>query len=577
MKGFLLAILALSSSLAQARQAADTPHITPFEKSGFRATASYEECRDWYFALQRAYPEQCSIDTMGVSDGGFPIFVFRISAYPESATPLRVLIMNNIHPGEPEGTDASMLLARRILENKKGVWDAVRNGIDLHIICQYNTDGTVNRGCCSRANQNGPDNYGFRANARNLDLNRDFAKADSKNAQAFARYFARYKFHLFADNHTSNGADYQYTLTWFHTRPEKLHNALVAPLEALATRTEKVLLQRGYPTAPYVETRRNVPDSGIVAFWETPRFATGYAAMHHCLGFTVETHMWKPFEDRVWATLEFEEVFLRNAVEMQEDIFIAWRKAALDNSPIRGNRKEYIAWKLDETRCDSVNFKGYTFNYVVHPVTGLPLLHYTATPWQKNIPYYKHFIPTDSVVMPRMYFIPQAWREVVFRLQNQGIDMRRLTQDSLWQLRATYIQQYQTGKNPYEGHYLHSQVQTRDTFIPVQLYRGDYYVIVTPANRQALAQLLEPRSPDSYFAWGFFDAVLQQKEGFSDYVWADKAQELLEADPMLMVRFQVKKKDPVFAADSWAQLSWIYKNSRWYEPSHNRVPVYRMD
>jgi murein tripeptide amidase MpaA len=159
--------------------------LTPYEKSAHKATATYAECREWYRMVQRNYPEICSFDSIGTGDEGFPIYTFRMYT-GQNLAPLRILIMNNIHPGEPEGTDASMLMVKDIIKDSKKTREILKN-IDLNIICQYNVDGTVNQSCCTRANQNGPELLGFRGNAKNLDLNRDFIKCDSKNARAFVK------------------------------------------------------------------------------------------------------------------------------------------------------------------------------------------------------------------------------------------------------------------------------------------------------------------------------------------------------------------------------------------------------
>lgn len=552
---------------------------TPFEISGKTATATYEECRDWYRNIQKGFSDIASFDSIGTGDEGFPIYVLRIYT-AQNANAVKVLVLNNIHPGEPEGTDASMLLARDILENKKGLWNEVRNNIDIHIICQYNTDGTKNRGCCSRANQNGPTELGFRGNARNLDLNRDFIKCDSRNAQAFVKYFTKNKFQLFIDNHTSNGADYQYTLTWFHTRPEKLNPSLVPILNLLSSDLSVALNKQKLFTAPYVECLKETPDSGIVAFWESPRYSTGFAALQHCIGFTVETHMWKPFADRVNVTHSFMKELLQIAAKQKntERIFNTWRSISFDGK-IHSDRTEYIRWQLNEKRADSISFLGYEFSHPVHPLTGLPALHYDRSkPWKKTIPYYNYFQVKDSVEMPRVYVIPKAWREVLDLLHMNGIPSRIVSEDTLWPLRVSYITGYETVKTPYEGHYLHFNTSTKDTVVPVQIYAGDHLFIVTEANRKFLAAVLEPRSADSYFNWGFFDAMLQQKEWFSDYVWIDKAAEILEKNPKLKADFEREKvQDIQFAKNANAQLLWIYRRSEYYENTHNRIPVFRMD
>lgn len=568
---FLSALLLFAGGLsAQSFQ-------TPYEKSGKSRTATYHECMEWYAALHAAYPARTEFDSIGISDGGDYIGVFRIHN-GDPSNKARLLVNNNIHPGEPEGTDASMLLVRELLTDAR--WKSVLDAVDLHIICQYNVDGTRQQSCCTRANQNGPENQGFRGNARNLDLNRDFIKCDSRNAKVFVRYFTRNTFDYFIDNHTSNGADYQYVLTYFHTRSEKLLKGMGPFIEDLDRSLHDSLLARGWPTAPYVETVKGLPDSGISAFWESGRYATGYAALRHCMGFTVETHMLKPFPQRVDATLAFMREFLKAiASRRDQTLELRMRMYRASNRVLKGTHYEPIRFEQDMTRWDMIPFLGYEHGYKKSEVTGLPRLWYDRNkPWSRNIRYYRYFKPVDSVRLPRYYVLPFAWHEVAERLNLNGISRKLISEDTMLPLRVTYITGYETVKQPYEGHYLHYQVQTRDTLMPVQLRKGDWIIPVTEENHKFLAAVLEPRAPDSYFAWNFFDAVLQQKEGFSDYVWADKAEEILAADTALKRRFEAKRKaDTRFAADAWAQWDWIYKHSSYYERTHRLYPVGRID
>jgi hypothetical protein len=551
--------------------------LTPYELSGKKRTATYTQCVAWYQSLQKQYAKYCKLDSIGMSDGGSPIYVFRVNN-SEGSAKLKVLINNNIHPGEPEGTDASMLLVRELLMDKEN--EAILDKIDLHIICQYNVDGSQTQSCCTRANQNGPVNQGFRGNARNLDLNRDFIKADSRNARAFAQYFTTQKFNFFIDNHTSNGADYQYTLTYFHTRPEKLLPELRPLLNRVESYLKPELEKAGWPTAPYVETMKTVPDSGIHAFWETGRYATGYTALHHCIGYTVETHMLKPFPKRVDATLDFLRVFLRGVVkEHSNALSVRDHLKRAQTRKFQGRQVEYIAYEMDVNRWDTLLFKGFDFGYRTSTVTGQKRLYYdTLKPWSRYIRYYRYFKAKDSVVMPRFYILPWAWGEVYERLKMNRIEMKQVGQDTTMIMRVSFIHGYESVKTPYEGHFLHYNIKTSDTLLPVRIRKGDWFIPVNPVNYQFLAATLEPRAPDSYFAWNFFDAVLQQKEGFSDYVWDDKAAEILANDPVLNKKFLDKKAaDKDFAADAWKQWMFVYRNSSYYEPTHNRYPVYRVD
>lgn len=549
---------------------------TPYENSGKTRTATYAECREWYREVNLAFPEITRFDSIGISDGGLPIYVFQIVG-SSAENKVKLLINNNIHPGEPEGTDASMLFVREILS---GRLKNLQNSLEVHIICQYNTDGSLNQSCCTRANQDGPANQGFRGNARNLDLNRDFIKCDSRNAKAFSRYFTRHHFDYFIDNHTSNGADYQYVLTYFHTRREKLIAGASSLIEDVDKAVKDSLLINGWPTAPYVETIKHVPDSGIMAFWESGRYATGYASLHHCMGFTVETHMLKPFPQRVDATLAFLREFAETVSAKREQTLTFRNYVQRSYSrKLQGTHFEPLNHKPDFSRFDTIPFRGFEHGYKNSTITGMPRLYYDRNkPWQKPVRYFKYFRPADSARLPRFYVIPSAWYDVLERLELNGIKTSAISSDTNMLMRMSLIRQFESVSFPYEGHYLHYNIQTSDTLMAFQLRRGDKLIAVTEGNHKFLAAVLEPRAPDSYFAWNFFDAVLQQKEGYSEYVWADKAEEILKNNPELKRQFELKKSsDSAFSRNAHAQYDWIYKHSPYYEKTHRVYPVGRID
>ncbi len=573
---------------------------TPFEKSGGLATASYFECVAWYRKLAKAFPAYCALTTIGLGDAGKDIYVFKllgermgrmdrlgqndegIPAGPgvKPSPKVKILINNNIHPGEPEGTDASMLLLRDLLFFGQ-YWQQTLPYLELHVVCQYNVDGTLNRNAHSRANQNGPVEYGFRGNAQNLDLNRDFIKMDSRNAKALVFLMATEQYHLFVDNHTSNGADYQYVLTYFHTRPEKLMPEIVPNLAQVERSLKTRLEKQDWPTAPYVETVKTVPDSGLCAFWESGRYATGFAALHNTIGYTVETHMLKPFSQRMLATLAFMEQFL--TVSTSDSLRAQWegncRAGLLRQVDPKQVRYLPIAHALDMKQYEMIPFRGFEFGYKPSDVTGADRLVYdTRKPWEKSVKYYDRYRATDSVRVPQAYIIPFAYDDVIQKLKRNGIALRNVPFDTLVSLRVSFIVDYKTVSAPYEKHYLHHGVKTRDTVIKVMVRAGDVVAVVKPDNERFLTAVLEPRAADSYFAWNAFDGILQQKEGYSDYVFEDKAADWLKAHPDKYAELQRKKaQDPAFAKDAWAQLNWVYKQTEHYEPTHNLYPVYRVD
>ncbi|MCC2545003.1 M14 family metallopeptidase [Hymenobacter sp. BT175] len=553
---------------------------TPFEKGDGNTTATYAECIAYYQRLDAAYPE-ITMREAGTTDIGQPLHEVIISldgdAEPASVRQKNrrvVLIQNGIHPGEPEGIDASMMLARDYVQKKE--LRRQLEDVTLVIIPIYNVGGALNRNATTRANQNGPAEYGFRGNARNLDLNRDYVKQDSRNARSFARLFRSWRPDVFVDTHTSDGADYQYTLTLIATQPDKLNPALSQYLsKRFLPALHQGLEKRKQFITPYVDFEGRTPDArGLTGFLETPRYSSGYAALFNTLSFITETHMLKAYTPRVKATYDFLDVLLRFVHTDGEALAQA---RALAEQKLKDQTSFPLAWKLDTTVVSKIPFRGYEGKMKPSEVSGQPRLYYDrAAPYVRQINYYNTFRPVAEATRPGAYLIPQAWAEVVERLQNAGVPLSRLTRDTTLTADTYYIQDYKTGQRPYEGHYVHSGVELRSVTQPLPFRRGDYVAYLTNEAARYLVEVLEPQGTDSFFAWGFFDSILQQKEYFSDYVFEDIAAELLRRDPQLRIRLErLKAANPAFAQSGAAQLDFMYRQSPHYEKSHLRYPVAR--
>ena len=528
----------------------------------------HPSCIAAYESLAKQYPGKCRLEEAGSSDSGRPIHLFTSGDMAEHKPTL--LINNGIHAGESCGVDASVLLMEELLRSDSPILDRV----NIAVIPMYNVGGALNRSCCTRANQVGPIEQGFRGNAQNLDLNRDFIKADSRNALTFFSVFQRLKPELFVDTHTSNGADYPYTMTLITNQLDMIDPHLANSYRNSLIPSMYKAMESSYPMIPYVDLVGRTPEEGLVEFPDYPRYTTGYAALFNCLGFTTEAHMLKPYRDRVLATYHFLKALAEYASIHDLEIKMNKQKADRDTK----KRTEFgLDYELDTLQVDSVFFKGFRAEFFKSQVTGLERMRYDrSVTWEDFVPYYRSYTAKDAIVAPRMYVLPQAWRDVVERLEANGVQMARLEKDSVMPLRTYRINSYETIDDPYEGHYLHSEVKTTEAVEDIQLFAGDYMIPVNQYAKRYLIATLEPRAVDSFFAWGFFDIVLQQKEWFSPYVFEDLALELLKNDPDLEKRFRKKQKEDVeFADDLWAQLIYIYRASPYYEKEHLRYPVYR--
>lgn len=541
-----------------------------YAKTNYSPT--YEEIISFYRDLDKKYP-QAVLKEVGQTDIGLPLHVLNIKGSEKKGTQKTAILINNgIHPGEPDGINASMHLADEILGNWKK-YQSLFDTIDLHIIAVYNVDGCLRRSSTSRVNQEGPAEYGFRGNYQNLDLNRDFIKMDSRNAFAFAQIFHEVDPHLLVDTHVSNGADYQYTFTCFFTEPAKLP----AGLGQLSRNMEKwltgAMLKKGIDVVPYVNHHGPTPLGGIVAFNDHPRYCTGYAALFNCVGITTETHMLKPFDERVKTTYEALWQVLKMGVKYRNDLLQHKKDDACNSQNQLG-----LQYELDTTQYDRINFKGYEHGYKKSEVSGLQQLYYDRTKaYEREIRYYNHYLPNLVVELPKAYIVPQAWNDVIERLKANRVVLKKIGQDTLVEVECYIARKAGVGANPYEGHYYHGEVEVEKVKYRKKFFKGDYLVSCNGRQKRFVAEVLEPQAVDSYFRWNMFDACLQQKEWFSDYVFDSKATDILAKDGALKQKLEEKKAaDTAFAQNHFEQLLFVYRNSLYYEGTAWEIPVYRV-
>ena len=549
---------------------------TVFEQSKGLHSATYQQCIDFYKSLDSA-SNKVLMDVAGPTDAGHNLNVVIYNPSGERADmfkdKIRVLINNSIHPGEPDGMDACMMLMRDAALGKIKIPD----NIVLVVIPVYNIGGALNRNQTSRVNQDGPESYGFRGNAQNLDLNRDFTKNDSYEALSFASIFHFAKPTIFIDNHVSDGADYQHVLTLLSTQYDKLGGALGQTMRTnLDPAIYKAIKAKGWPMIPYVNFEDGNPKKGWKTFYDPPRYASGYTALFHTIGYTIETHMLKPFKQRVLSTYDLMNVIVNEA---SKQAIALERAKAQDLQEERKTNSMPLSWQVDTTRSTNYTFMGYEAKYKASEVTGAQRLYYDRkAPFTTAVPIYDYYLPKNFVAVPKAYIIPQGWHSVIDRLKKQGVLMDQLQSDVGMTVSAYIIEDYKSLTKPYEGHYKHYDVTTSTIKTKVNFHQGDYYIPTNQPGRRFIVEMLEPTGDDSYFAWNFFDAVLQQKEGYSDYRWEDIAADYLAKNPTLRQALEAKKsEDPDFAKNPSAQLRFVYTNSPWYEPEHRRYPVFRVE
>lgn len=551
---------------------------TKFEQTQARETPAYSEIISWWKMMDDRSPI-IKMQTMGPTDAGFPLHLVVVSNDGDfnmnslHRKNKRIILINNgIHPGEPDGIDASMLLVRDIAIHKIKLPD----NVVLAIIPVYNIGGCLNRSPWYRVDQNGPDSFGSRGNSQNLDLNRDFIKCDSKEARSFAAIFHQCDPDVFVDNHVSNGADYQHIMTLLTTQYNKmggvmgdyLHNEFEPGLY-------KLMKEKGYDLVPYVEFAGRTPESGMEAYFDGPRYSSGYTTLWHTFAFVPETHMLKSYKQRVESTKALMESFIaftsRNSAAIHQ-LREQTKKSVITQTSFP------VSWKLDTTRADQVMFKGFEAGYKPSEVSGLPRLYYDRSkPYEKQIRYFNYYAARTAINKPVAYIIPQGWYTVIDLLKLNKVNMQVLPKDTSIEVDVYKIEEYKTSPRPYEMHHLNTDVTVSTTKQTMSFRKGDYYIPLNqPANR-FLVEVLEPQGDDSYFAWNYFDGILGRKEGYSAYAFEDIAAQYLNEHPDVRRQLEARRStDTAFAKSGSAQLDFVYRNSPYYEPDHMRYPVYRV-
>jgi hypothetical protein len=553
---------------------------TLFEKSKGTETPQYKDVIKYYEQLSASFDE-VSIFTFGQTDSGEPLHLvvyskegFRNSDEIKNSPKNKILINNGIHPGESDGIDASMMFLRDIVQN-----DSLQKKYQNSIICiipVYNIGGALNRNSHSRVNQNGPLEYGFRGNARNFDLNRDFIKQDTKNAAAFAEIFHTINPAIFIDNHVSNGADYQYTITHLFTQHNKLGGSLGTFLqEKMRPEIENSLLKKGIDITPYVNVWGTTPETGFSQFFDSPRYSTGYTTLFHTLGLMVETHMLKPYKIRVEQTYEL----LFSALDFTEQNSKKINELRANATQEILAKKRYpIQFKVDENQFRILNFKGYEGEMIDSKVTtGKRLFYDQNNPFEKETKYFDTFITTKEIEIPKAYILQQGWYDVLERLKNNHIEYQRFEKDTTMLVEVNHIADFKTQNSPYEGHYLHYNTSVSSEVENFNFKKGDIYIPTNQNGVRYLLETLEASATDSFFNWNFFDTILQQKEGYSAYVFEDIAEKILIENPELKGKLDEKiKNEPDFEKNPRAQLEFVFKNSPHYEKAHLRLPIFKL-
>jgi murein tripeptide amidase MpaA len=556
---------------------------TTFEKSNFFSTSSYNETIDYFAMLEQNSP-YAKLKTFGVSPQGRELKYLVISKRKhfepssiDKSSEAVILINNGIHSGEIEGKDASMLMLREILITKEK--EALLENVILLVVPIFNVDGHERTSKFNRINQNGPIEMGWRTTSQNLNLNRDFVKADTPEMQAFLKFFSEWMPDLFIDTHTTDGADYQYHITYEISKGPNVYSRTASFVkEKIIPFIEEEMHDKGFLIAPYVGFKGENPESGLIDWISMPRLSNGYANAQNKIGLLIETHMIKPYKERVFSTkallllvLEFANLHHKEISELcdEADIEVAKHFAI--------NRNYFPTQYKLSTMYENFLFKGIKFKEDSSWISGTKKIEYTGEKYDVLIPYFNKFIVTDSVQAPSAYIIPPEWNIVSDRLCLHGIKMDKLRKDTMIVITKYKFYNIKFNSSPYEGRFPVT-VDYNKVIVNEKIRKGSVIIKTNQRTIKLILAALEPKSPDSFIRWGFMNQIFERKEYFENYVMEKIAEEMIKTNLSLKSEFDKKLfEDEKFRNDPNARLNFFYEKSPYFDSKLNEYPIFRVE
>ena len=558
---------------------------THAEKTDYRETPRYDETIEYCEKLDAASP-LIRFTTFGRSGEGRPLPLV-IAATGGTFTPEAarragkaiVLVQACIHPGEPDGKDAGLALLRdiAITKSRTGLLDKVV----LLFIPIYNTDGNERFGRYNRINQNGPDESGWRGTTTNLNLNRDFMKADTPETRAWLSMWVDWNPDLFIDCHVTDGADFRYNISYQYEHhdnsPAPVREWLRAAIEEHAGPASEA---DGNLLTTYLVFKDNRDfTQGIVSFISTPRYSTGYTSLRNRPGFLIETHMLKDFRSRVRGTFDLVRHVLEEVNRDPESLLRAVKQAdeetIADGSAYNPSKRYPLRFEFtDKSRPYLV--KAVEYKRELSDVSGAVRVIYGTKPVDMTVPLYDDVRTTASVTTPLYYVIPPQWRDVIGVLRAHGVRLRRFSKSATIAVESYRFSDVKWATTSFEGHVMPSfksePLREQRTF-PA----GSVVVPMDQRAGRVALYLLEPDAADSLIAWGFMNAIFEEKEYAEDYVMEKLAREMLAKDENLRREFEQRvANDPKFAGSPSERLRFFYMRSPYWDPQLNLYPIGRV-
>jgi len=575
---YFLIILLQSLILQAFSQAQDWD--TYYEKSGFLETPRYDKTIRYCRQLSDASPAVHYL-SFGKSAQGrdLPLLIVNKEGDFDPASVHRsnhavVMIQACIHAGEPDGKDAGLMLIRDLVIAK--LQPEILDHVTILFIPIFNADGHERFGPYNRINQNGPKEMGWRTNAQNLNLNRDYLKAESPEIQAWIALYNEWKPDFFIDCHVTDGADYQYALTY----AMEINGNMEAGLTNWQTNIfkpeiEKRMVVSGFPLITYVEFKNwHDPRSGLRTHVSPPMLSHGYTAYTNRPSILIESHMLKDYKTRVTATYEM----LKNTLAIlsqQSKTLTNLNQQADDYTSGKKFRSEPLIVDFEASKTDSsmIDFLGFEYSVSKSDLSGGDWFTYSKKQETFKVPFFNQFRPKTMVSIPEAYIIPPEWTQVIQKLKIHGIKSFTLNRETKFMIKSYAFKNIKFRPNSYEGRQTVS-FETDELSEERVFPAGSVIVETNQASAKIIAALLEPSASGSLAFWGYFNALFEQKEYAESYKMEVLAREMIQKNPDLLKELEIKKAaDPDFARNSWEILNWFYARTPWWDVRKDMYPV----
>lgn len=553
------------------------PLTTDFELSEGERSPNYQQTVAFVERLVAANPTQFRARDIGFSQSGRAIKMLVASEQSQfSAAMLKnnnkptLLIQAGIHAGEIDGKDAAFMMLRDIALGKRR---DLLSKVNILFIPILNVDGHERSSQYNRINQRGPTDMGFRTNANNLNLNRDFTKLDTPEVRAVLKVINEYQPDLYLDVHVTDGADYQYDITYGFTPSFASESPAIAQvLETKIKPTiDTALAKQGHIPGPLVFAmdKRDFK-KGIAGWVASPRFSNGWGDLAAVPTILVENHSLKPYKQRVLGTY----ILYDGLISALSEHYIELEKAVIKEQ--KHLPQQLVVKRSYAKQPDLISFKGVAYKHFKSAISGQTEAKYLGKPQQYDaLPIYWQKEVAVKVDVPDKFYIPPAYPDIVKKLTIQGIKVTKLdeTYSKSEALKQASITNYTFAKQPFEGRFRVDATFNFDVKNSVDL-TGWYEVATAQAKGELATHLLHPQAPDSFFSWGEFNTIFQRTEYVENYALEPFARSMLKENPAMALEFDRKiREDKEFASDPAARMDWLYAQTPYYDQAYLKYPI----